>query len=357
MIWSFVYLALCRALELLLLCFQSADAKEIEILVLRHELAVLRRQHPRSRLQPTDRALLAALSRLLPRARWSVFLVRPETLLRWHRRMIRRRWTYPTSSAGRPPIRDEVQQLVVGLARENPRWSYQRIHGELLRLGCQVSASSIRRLLRAHGLDPAPRRAPSTWRSFLRQQATGILACDFFTVDTVFLQRVYVLFFIELASRRVHLAGVTGHPTGVWVAQQARNLVVNLGDQVAVWKFLIRDRDAKFTRAFDDVWRSTGTAIIRTPVQAPNANAVAERWVGTVRRECLDQLLIVGRHQLVHVLRRYVEHYNQRRPHRGLAHATPVPSERTEATSAPDVGRLRRRDVLGGLIHEYEYAA
>jgi putative transposase len=168
---------------------------------------------------------------------------------------------------------------------------------------------------------------------------------------------VYVLFFIELASRRVHLAGVTGHPTGVWVAQQARNLVVNLGDQVAVWKLLIRDRDAKFTRAFDDVWRSTGTAIIRIPVQAPNANAVAERWVGTVRRECLDQLLIVGRHQLVHVLRRYVEHYNQRHPHRGLAHATPVPPERTEATSAPDAGRLRRRDVLGGLIHQYEYAA
>jgi putative transposase len=166
-----------------------------------------------------------------------------------------------------------------------------------------------------------------------------------------------VLFFIELASRRVHLASVTSHPTGVWVAQQARNLVVNLGDQVAVWRFLIRDRDAKFTRAFDDVWRSTGTAIIRTPVQAPNANAVAERWVGTVCRECLDQLLIVGRRQLVHVLRRYVEHYNQRRPHRSLAHATPVPLERAEARSAPDPGRLRRHDVLGGLIHEYEYAA
>jgi putative transposase len=247
--------------------------------------------------------------------------------------------------------------LVVRLARENPRWGYQRIHGELLRLGLRVSASSIRRVLRAHGLDPAPRRAPTSWRSFLRQQAAGILACDFFTVDTVFLRRVYVLFVIELGSRRVHLAGVTAHPTGLWVAQQARNRVAVLGDQTTAWKFLIRDRDAKFTRVFDDGWRSTRAEIILTPVRAPNANAIAERWVGTVRRECLDQLLIVGRQQLVRVLRRYVEHYNQRRPHRSLAHATPVPSERAEARSAPNFGRPRRRDVLGGLIHEYEHAA
>jgi len=227
-VWSFLYLAVRRVLELILLCFRSAEANEIEILVLRHELAVLRRQHPRPHLQPTDRALLAALSRLLPRARWSVFLVQPATLLRWHRRMVRRRWTYPTASNGRPPISDEVQHLVVRLARENPRWGYQRIHGELLRLGWRVSASSIRRILRAHGLDPAPRPGAANWRSFLRQQAAGIIACDFFTVETVFLRRVYVLFFIQLASRRVHLAGVTDHPTGLWVAQQARNLVTVL---------------------------------------------------------------------------------------------------------------------------------
>jgi putative transposase len=355
-VWSFVYLAVRRSLELILLCFRSAEAKEIEILVLRHELAVLGRQHPRPRLQSKDRALLAAFSRLLPRARWSVFLVRPETLLRWHRRMVRRRWTYPTTSNGRPPIPEEVQQLVVRLARENPRWGYQRIHGELLRLGWRVSASSIRRVLGAHGLDPAPRRAPTSWRSFLRQQAAGV-ACDFFTVDTVFLRRVYVLFVIELGSRRVHLAGVTDHPTGLWVAQQARNLLAGLGDQAVAWRFLIRDRDSKFTRVFDDVWRSTGAEIIRAPVLAPNANAVAERWVGTVRQECLDHLLIVGRQQLVRVLGRYVEHYNQRRPHRSLAHATPVPSAGAEARSAPNFGRLRRCDVLGGLIHEYEYAA
>jgi transposase len=212
-VWSFVYLALRRSLELVLLCSRPAEAKEIEILVLRHELAVLRRQHPRPRLQPADRALLAALSRLLPRARWSVFLVRPETLLRWHRRMVARRWAYSTSSTGRPPVCEQVQQLIVRIAREDPRWGHQRIHGELLRLGVRVSASSIRRVLRVHGLDPAPRRASTSWRSFLRQQAAGIVACDFFSVDTIWLRRVYVLFFIELASRRVYLAGVTDHPT------------------------------------------------------------------------------------------------------------------------------------------------
>jgi putative transposase len=186
---------------------------------------------------------------------------------------------------------------------------YQRIRGELLRLGCQISASSISRVLRAHGIDPASRRAPTTWRSFQRRQAAGILACDFFTVDTVWLRRLYVLFVIELGSRRVHLAGVTAHPPGPWVAQQARNLLLDLGDRAAVFSFLIRDRDTKFTRAFDDVWGWTGVQIIGTPIRAPNANAVAERWVGTIRQECLDHLLIVGRPHLVRVLRSYVEHY------------------------------------------------
>jgi putative transposase len=197
----------------------------------------------------------------------------------------------------------------------------------------------------------------TSWRSFLRQQATGILACDFFTVDTVFLRRVYVLFVIELGSRRVHLAGVTAHPTEWRAAQQARNLVAVLDDQATAFKFLIRDRDAKFSRAFDDVWRSTGAEIILTSIQAPTANAVAERWVGTVRRECLDQLLIVGRQQLVCVLRTYIEHYNPHRPHRSLGHIAPVPSALVEPRSGPVLGGLRRRDLLGGLIHEYEPAA
>jgi putative transposase len=212
--------------------------------------------------------------------------------------------TYPTTPRGRPPLPDQVQTLIVRLASENPRWGYQRIRGELLRLGCRVSASSIARVLRANGLQPAPRRAVAspTWRTFLRQQAAGILACDFLTVDTVFLQRLYVLFFIQLHTRRVHLADVTANPTGAWVAQQARNLAATLDDDAAAVRFLIHDSDSKFTRAFDDVWRAAGAEVIRTPIRAPNANAVAERWVGTVRRECLDHLLITGRRQLLRVL-------------------------------------------------------
>jgi putative transposase len=302
-VWSFVDPALRRLLELMVLCWRSTDAKEVEILVLRHQLAIMRRQHPRPRLQPQDRALLAALSRLPPRPRWSIFAVTPETLLRWHRRMVRRRWTYSAQGRGRLSLPHQVQTLIVRLATENPRWGYQRIRGELLQLGCRVSASSIARVLRANGLQPAPRPASTTWRSFLRRQAAGIVACDFLTVDTVFGQRLYVLFFIQLHNRRVHLAGVTANPTGAWVAQQARNLLATLEDDATAVRFLIHDRDSKFTRAFDDLWRAVGAQVIRTPIQAPNANAVAERWVGTVRQECLDHLLIAGRRQLGRVLR------------------------------------------------------
>jgi putative transposase len=229
--------------------------------------------------------------------------------------------------------------------------------GELLGLGCPISASSIRRVLGAHGMDPAPRRAPTTWRSFLRRQATDILACDFFTVDTVWPRRLYVLFVIELGSRQVHVAGVTAHSTGPWVAQQARNLLVALGDRAAAFRFLIRDRDTRFTRAFDDVWRSTGVQIICTPIRAPNANAVAERWVGTVRQECLDHRLIVGRRHLAGILYVYVEHDNQHRPHRSLGLGTPIPSVRGDTASAAALPQLRRREVLGGRVHEYEWAA
>ncbi|MGI8793486.1 MAG: integrase core domain-containing protein [Acidimicrobiales bacterium] len=355
MIWSFVYLAVRRLMELLLLCLRSSDAKEVEILVLRHELEVLRRQHPRPRLGPKDRALLAALSRLLPRRRWSVFVVRPATLLGWHRRMVRRHWTYPNKRKGRPPVPAQVQALIVRLALENPRWGYQRIKGELARLGYRVSASSIRRVLRAKGVSPAPRRTSTTWRSFLRQQAAGIVACDFFSVDTVWLSRYYVLFFIEIETRRVHLCGITTNPTGGWVTQQARNLTTALDEAGRVVRHLIRDRDAKFTRSFDDVWRSIGSQVVRTPVRAPNANAFAERWVGTVRRECLDHLLIVGPRHLSRVLSEFVEHYNGHRPHRALGLVAPKPWQ-TEAQQA-GLEHIVRRDVLGGLIHEYDLVA
>ena len=215
------YLTLCRSLVLLVLLARGDAAKELEILVLRHQLAVLRRQTPRPKLEPADRALLPAISRILPRSRWSCFFVRPETLLRWHRRLVAGAWTYPHHPTGRPPLDEDARQLIVRLARENPRWGYQRIKGELQRLGVQVSAITVRTILRRHGLDPAPRRVATAWRAFLRQQAAGIMACDFFTVDTIWLHRLYVLFFIEVGTRRVHLAGVTAHPDSAWVAQQA----------------------------------------------------------------------------------------------------------------------------------------
>jgi putative transposase len=219
------YLTLCRSIQLLATLARGDAAKDLELLVLRHQLGVLRRQIPRPRLEPTDRALLAAISRVLPRARWSCFFVTPETLLRWHRRLVAGAWTYPRIGQGRPQLDQAVQQLIIRLATENPRWGYQRIQGELVHLGVRVSATAIRTTLHRHGLDPAPRRTATTWRAFLRQQAAGILACDFFTVDTATLRRLYVLFFIELDTRRVHLAGVTANPNAAWVAQQARNLV------------------------------------------------------------------------------------------------------------------------------------
>jgi putative transposase len=351
------YLTLCRSIQLLALLARGDAAKDLEILVLRHQLAVLRRQAPRPKLQPADRALLAAVSRILPRTRWSCFLVKPETLLRWHRRLVAGTWTYPTRGAGRPSLDQDVQQLIVRLARENPRWGYQRIQGELLRLGVQVSASAIRTILRRHGLDPAPRRMVTTWRAFLRQQAAGIVACDFFTVDTIWLRRLYVLFFIELDTRRVHLAGVIANPNSGWVTQQARNLLLALGERGRRLRFVLRDRDAKFSRSFDDVFCAEGTEMLVTPVQAPNANAHAERWIRTVRAECLDWLLILGRGHLEQVLRVYVQHYNAHRAHRALGLRPPDPAVDLPLTGMDQPPRVHRRDLLGGLVHEYRQAA
>jgi putative transposase len=350
------YLALCRSVQLLTLLARGDAAKDLEILVLRHQLAVLRRQIPRPRLEPADRALLAAISRVLPRARWSCFLVKPETLLRWHRRLVAGAWTYPQRQTGRPPLDQEVQQLIVRLARENPRWGYQRIKGELQRLGVRVSATAIRTTLRRHGLDPASRRTATTWRAFLRRQAAGIVACDFFTADTVWLRRLHVLFFIELDTRRVHLAGVTAHPDSAWVTQQARNLLLVLGERGRQVRFLLRDRDAKFCRSFDDVFRSEGAQVLVTPVRAPTANAYAERWVGTVRAECLNWLLIVGRGHLEQVLRVYVAHYNRHRPHRALKLEAPDRPARLPVVGEGQAGGVLRRDLLGGLLHEYRRA-
>jgi hypothetical protein len=299
------------------------DDKDVEIAVLRHQLAILRRQVARPRYTDTDRGVLSALAKLLPRDRWAVFLVTPATLLRWHRELARRQWTQPYHPHRRGLPSDTVE-LVLRLAGENPRWGYVRIVGECAKLGVVLCPSSVRNILRRHHLRPAPRRDGPTWVEFLRAQASGVLACDFFTVDTVRLQRLYVLFFIELERRRVFLAGVSAHPDSRWTTQQARNLAMNLDPDR--FKFLIRDRDSKFVAAFDSVFAADGIKVIKTPVRAPQANAYAERFVGTAHRECLDWILISGHRHLERVMDEFVQHYKRRSapPRHRPRHAHPI---------------------------------
>jgi putative transposase len=254
---------------------------------------------------------------------------------------------------GRPPLSAEIRELVLRFARENPRWGHRRICGELRKLGFLVSATSIRRLLSGAGLEPAPRRSGPSWREFLRSQAGSMIACDFLTVETILLRRFYV-FFIAHANRRVWLAGCTRNPTGEWVTQQARNLGLDFSESGV--RFLIRDRDSKYSGPFDEVFRSEGIRIVRTPVRAPKANAIAERFVRTVRSECLDWLLILNRRHLEHVLRVYVDHYNRERPHRSVDLRASIP-EVSVLGRRCTVGDVHRRDRLGGLIHEYYQAA
>jgi putative transposase len=276
LLWSFAYLGVRNLFALVWLLARRRRSKELEILVLRHELAMLRRQTRQPKLTRADRALLAALSRSLPRVAWSGFPVKPETLLRWHRQLVARRWTYTHRTPGRPPLQSSLRALILRLAHENPHWGYRRIVGELKGLGITVSATSVRKVLLKEGLQPAPKRSDSSWRAFLRAQAASVLACDFLTVETAFLQRIYVLFFISLTTRRIEYIASTSNPDGRWVTQQARNLVIQLGDEHP-FRFLIHDRDTKFSHAFDEVFRTEGIKVIRTPIQAPNANAFAER--------------------------------------------------------------------------------
>jgi putative transposase len=326
-----VYLLVRRLIDVLGRRFCSGFENEVEIAVLRHELGVLRRQVSRPELKPADRAVLALLARLLPRERWLAFFVTPATLLRGHRRLVRKHWTYP--KLGRPPVSPETRRLVLRLARENPGWGYLRIVGELCHLGVRVSASTVQRLLREAGLGPAPRRDGPGRSTFLRDQTRGVLACDFFSVETLRLRRLYVLFFFEVASRRVHLAGITTHPKGPWVTQEARKL--RHEPRPERLRLLIRDRDTKFTAAFDEVFQAEGVRVIRTPVRAPKANAFAERFVRTLRHECLDWTLILGRRHFGRVLDEYVVHYNRHRPHRGLNLASPERGTDKSPPAAP----------------------
>jgi transposase InsO family protein len=347
-----VYLLLRRLLRVV--AGEASQAALVaENAVLRHQLTVLERSAKQPRLRRRDRLLLVAAASVLPRERWAVFLVSPQTVLRWQRELVRRKWTFRRRRAGRPPLDPEIRELVLRMARKNPRWGCVRIQGELRKLGIRVGATTIRTLLRLHRLGPAPRRAGPTWSEFLRAQAEGILACDFFTVETTWLRTFYVLFWIEHGSPRVHLAGVTTNPDCPWVIQQTRNLTID--DRLRRVRFLIHDRDAKFCGPFDEVVRTEGAQVIETPPRAPRANAIAERWVRTVRNECLDHLLVFGRPHLEKILREYLAHYNALRPHRSLELA--APTGHPPPPEAPHPAEIHRRDVLGGVIHEYYAAA
>jgi putative transposase len=351
-----VYVLLRRVLQLVILLGRSRDFKELEIVVLRHELGILRRRTNRPPMTSVDRMFLAAASRFLPRTQGRSFVVTPATLLRWHRRLVTWRWTYAGRS-GRPCIRRDVRELIVRLAQDNPRWGYLRIVGELKGISIAVSATTVRKVLREAGLGPAGKRNGMAWREFIRTHARTMLSVDFFTVETIWLERLYVLFFIELATRRVHVSGCTRHPNAEWVTQQARQFAWTLPERIELPRFLIRDRDQKFTGGFDAVFRSAGLQVVRTPRRAPTANAVAERFVRTVRAECLDWLLIANGQHLQRVLEVFVDHYHRHRPHRSLRLVPPV-ARRPPVTRAPTVVvHVHRRDRLGGLLHEYTLAA
>jgi putative transposase len=352
---SFLYRLIRRVIEVVRVHRMDAAAKDAEILVLRHQLAVLHRQVARPRFTWSDRALVTLLAGLVPREHWRSFLVSPQTILGWHRSLVKKRWTYPHRRPGRPGLAKETVDLICRLGRENPRWGYLRIVGELKKLGVCVSKTSVATVLRRHGLPPAPRREGPTWTQFLSAQAKGIVATDFFHVDTVLFRRYYVLIVIEVQSRVVHVLGATTNPNGPWVTQVARNFASDLEDAGRMFRFLIRDRDTKFTASFDEVFASIGVETIRTPIRSPRANAYAERFVRTIRQECLNHLLVVSRQHLESVLDKYVQHYNQARPHRGLHLGQPIP--RSLPLPPNDDGTVTRLDILGGIIHEYERAA
>ncbi|GAB2817675.1 hypothetical protein GCM10027073_56680 [Streptomyces chlorus] len=339
--------------------------KDAEILALRHQITVLERQlgKDKVRFTPSDRMFLAALLHQLPRdvLRRVRLLVRPDTVLRWHRDLFARRHAAASrpKRPGRPRTVRSVRVLVLRLARENPSWGYRRLHGELLVLGVKVAASTVWEILKEAGIDPAPERASTTWADFLHSQADALLACDFFETVTLSGTRLYVFTVIEHANRRIRVLGATAHPTAAWVAQAAKNLVMDLEDAGLRVRFLLRDRDRKFPALFDAILKDAGIEAVVTGVRMPRMNALMERWVQTCRRELLDRTLVWNQRHLLHVLREFEHFYNGHRPHQGIANARPLYPLPAPIADTARMARLdvRRRDRLGGILHEYEHAA
>jgi putative transposase len=359
MIWSAVAHIFSVLLELLQISRMSEHDKDLEILVLRYQLGIADRKLNRT-IKPNriERLTLAVLVNRLKREtnhstnqlRTTLRLFSPRTVFRWHNELVKRKWTYKhQNKGGRPRLSQDIQDLVIRLAKENPRWGYGKIEGELLKLGIKVSQTTIRNFLNRQGIVPAPVRAGSLgWRHLMNHYKSQLLACDFLTVETLFLKTIYIFFFIEIGTRRVHIAGITEHPNGYWVAQQARNFGWFLQERDTNFVCLIRDNDSKYTDSFDTVIESEGINIIRTPFRAPNANAFAERWVRTLRTECLDNILVVNESHLRRVLTEYVEYYNSRRPHQSLNQQSPIPSPPPEPS-----GMIQQRKILGGIINDY----
>jgi transposase InsO family protein len=359
---SLVYRLLRNLFGLLTILVRTDLSKDVELLVLRHENHVLRRQLGGGpRWGHDDQLWLAALSRLVHRRQWAeMFPVTPATILRWHRNLLARKWTFTNRRrSGRPGTRRPVKTLIVRMARENPTWGHRKIQGELARLGYPIAASTVWEILHTAGIDPAPRRAGPTWRQFLTAQAHAIVACDFLVVETMMLKRLYVLVFIEHGTRRLHLAGVAAHPNGAWTVQQARNLMMDLGDRISGLRFLIHDRDPLFTSAFREVFTSEGLRDITTLPRTPRMNAICERVIGTLRRELLDRILILNERHLALVLQEYLIHYNGHRPHQSRHQRPPniATQPARDVTDLNDHGIVRRKPVVTGTINEYHHAA
>ncbi len=360
MFFSLLAFLLSFLIDLVVISRQSDHAKDLELLLLRQQVRILHRKSTgRLHLSAADKLGLAVVSAKLNHLKAStrtrlehvLVLFKPDTVLKWHRELVRRKRTFTHRRVGgRPTIPADLEALVLRLARENPGWGYGKLEGEVLKLGHVLGRSTIRDVLKRNRVPPAPkrRRAGSSWRTFLTHYQQQMLACDFFTVETAWLQTIYVLFFLELGTRRVHFVGCTSRPTASWVMQQARHVTWAIQDGALPVRFLIHDRDAKFPDAFDTVFTAEDVTIIRTPYRAPKANAFAERWIRSVREECLDQLLIVSEGHLRRVLREYVAYFNEARPHQGINQQCPV-----RAPSPPVSGHIQRRDVLGGIIHDY----